>query len=82
MLYLDPYPFAHVQVDKGPTRVVLYHTNSSTVTFLLIFNECSSLKSNLIFMSVFGMMVRNNGHKRSFDVITSSMSVDDVIFIP
>ena len=81
LLYLDPYPFAHVRVDKGSTRVGLYHTYSSRITFSLIFNEQCSLKSKLVFTSVFGTMVRNNGHKRWCDVITSNMSVDDVIVI-
>ena len=82
MVYLDPYPFAHVRVDKGTTRVGLDHTHYSRITFLLIFNEWCSLKSNLIPTSIFGTMVRNNVHKHSCDVITSSMSVDDVIVTP
>ena len=82
MLHLDPYPFTHVRVDKGPTRVGLYHTYSSRMTFSLIFNERFSLKSNIIFTYIFGTMVSNNGHKRLCDVITSIMSVDDVIVIP
>ena len=81
MFHLDPYPFAYVRVDKSPTRVGIDHTYSSRITFSLIFNEQCSLKSNLIFRSVFGAMVRNNGHRRWCDVITSNMSVDDVIVI-
>ena len=81
MLHLDPYPFAHVLVDKGPTVVGLDHAHSYSKTFLLIFNERCSLMSNLIFTSVFGTMVINNGHKHWCDVITSNISPDDVILI-
>ena len=82
MLHIDPYPFAYVRVDKRTTRVGLDHTYSSMTPFLLIFNEQCSVKSSIIFMSVFGLILRNNGQKRLCDVITSSMTVDDVIVIP
>ena len=81
MLHLYSYPFTNVQVEKGPTRVGVYHTYSSRITFLLIFNERCSLKSNLIFTSLFGTMIRNNGHKCWCDVITTNVSVNDVIVI-
>ena len=38
MLHLDPYTFAHVRVDKGPSRVGLDYTYSSRITSLFIFN--------------------------------------------
>ena len=81
IFYLDPYPFAHVQVGKGTTMVGIYNTHPSRITFSLIFNERCSLNSNLIFTSVFGTIFRNNGHKLWCDVIISNMSPDDVIVI-
>ena len=64
MLELDPYPFAHVRLDKGPTRVGLDYTSSSLVIFSLIFNEQCSFTSKIVFTNVFVTVAKNNCYKR------------------
>ena len=66
-----------------------YPTEFSRITFALIFNERCPFKFYMVFTSVFGTEVSNNGtavnidgHKRLCNVILSSMLFDDVIVVP
>ena len=59
------------------------------ITFSLIFNERCPFKFYMVFTSLFGTGVSNNGtevnsngHKILYHIISSSMSFDDVIVIP